>query len=123
MFFVSIEDEGLNVYLHFVYVQVDGKLAIPMGVFCFENICSKCHLPSLTSKFYYYGYNCMVTIEIQTQISCKIKQNIGDEYDCVLCDPWIKSLLGYDLVNPEDFELGKVFSYLFIDKILEVDLH
>jgi hypothetical protein len=57
MLFVSIKDEGLNVYLQFYYVLVDGKLVIHVGVFCFENICSKCHLPSLTNKnggFYYY---------------------------------------------------------------------
>jgi len=61
-----------------------------VGASCFENICSKCHLPSLISRdggFYWYGYKCMVTIETQAWISYKIKQDTNDEYDCVLCDP------------------------------------
>jgi hypothetical protein len=77
-----------------------------MGASCIENICSKCHLPSLTSRdggFYCYGYKCMVTIETQAWISYKIKQDTNDEYDCVSCDPWIKSLLGCDLVCLKDF--------------------
>ncbi len=51
---------------------------------------------------------------------CKIKQNIGDEYDCVLCDPQIKSLLGYDLVSPKDFQARQGFFFCFLrDKKLK----
>jgi hypothetical protein len=57
-------------------MQVVGKLAILVGVSYFENIYSKCHLPSLINKnggFYCYGCKSMVTLETQAQISCKIK--------------------------------------------------
>jgi hypothetical protein len=51
----------------------------------------------------------MVTIETQAWTSYKIKQDTNDEYDCVLCDPQIKSLLGYDLVCPKDFGARQSF--------------
>jgi hypothetical protein len=44
LFFILIERELL--YLYFICVQVDGKSIIIVGVFCFENICSICHLLS-----------------------------------------------------------------------------
>jgi hypothetical protein len=54
---------GMKLCLHFVCVHVVGKLAIPVGVSCFENICSKCHIPSLINRyggFYNYGCKSMV---------------------------------------------------------------
>jgi hypothetical protein len=77
-------------------------------------------MPSLTNHdgdFYYYGYKGTICLETQVQISCMIKQENGDEYNCVLCDPWIKSLLGHKLVNPKDFKTKQgFFLCLFMDK-------
>ncbi len=46
LLFILIEEELSNLYLYFNYVQVDGKLVILVGAFCFEHICSRCHLLS-----------------------------------------------------------------------------
>jgi hypothetical protein len=70
----------MHMLLKFVSLQVVGKLNIPMGAFCFKNIYSKCHLPSLTNQSTgFYSYTCKATIPMQTQaqIACKIKQESG----------------------------------------------
>lgn len=99
-----------------------------MGASYFKNICSKCHLPSLSSRdggFYYYGCKSMVTFEIhEAHIFCKIKQEKGDEYDCVLCKPSIKSLLGHDLNSLEDSGTRQGFFFVCLGiKNQRVDLH
>ncbi len=47
-------------------------------------------MPSLTNHdddFYCYACKCTILFKTQARISCKIKQDNGDEYDGVLCDP------------------------------------
>jgi hypothetical protein len=59
-----------------------------------------CHLhffPNKDGEFYYY--KSIVTAKNETLISYKIKQNGGDEFNYVLCDPWIESLLRHKLGN------------------------
>ncbi len=77
-------------------------------------------MPSLINHdngFYYYYYKGTIHLETQVQISCTIKQENGDEYNCVLCDPSIKSLLGYKLVIPKYFKTKQgFFLCLFMDK-------
>lgn len=107
-------------FLKFVSLQVVGKLNIPMGASCFKNICSKCHLPSLTNRntgFYYYTCKATIPTQTQTQIACKIKQESGQEFDYVLCDLQIKTLLYHDLGTPDDFQkMEGFFLWLFCDK-------
>jgi len=57
----------------------------------------------------------MVIIESQVQISYKIKQSNGEEFNYTLCEPWIKSLLGYNLKNQEYFKTKQGF-YLCLFK-------
>jgi hypothetical protein len=47
----------------------------------------------------------MVHLRTQAWISCKIKQDNGDECDYMLCDPWIEFLLGHKFMNFEDFRI------------------
>ncbi len=62
----------------------------------------------------------MVHLRTQTSISCKIKQDNGDECDCVLCDPWIEFLLEHKLMSLEDFRIKQgFFLHLFIYNKLE----
>jgi hypothetical protein len=57
-------------------------------------------------------------------IFCKIKQKKGDEYDCVLCKPSIKSLLGHDLNSLEDSGTRQGFFFICLGiKNQRVDLH
>ncbi len=101
-------------------LQVVGKLNIPMGASWFENICSRCHLPSVTNRvvgFYCYTCKAIVLTQTQAQIACKIKQENNCEFDYVLCDLWIKTLIDHDLGTPEDFKkMGSFFVWLFHDK-------
>jgi hypothetical protein len=62
----------------------------------------------------------MVTAKSEALISYKIKQDGNDEFNYVLCDPWIESLLRHKLGNVENIgsKCG-FFHCLFRDKKLE----
>ncbi len=94
--------------------------SIPVGASCFENICSKCHLPSLTNwdvGFYCYTCKAIILTQTQAKIACKIKQENNQVFDYVLCDLWIKALLDHDLVTLEDLKkMKRFFLQLFCDK-------
>ncbi len=92
-----------------------GKLTILIGTSCFESVYAKCHLPSLANRdtsHYCYVCECMVIIENQAQFFCKIKQDNNEKFDCTLCEPWIKTLLGHSLKSQEDFKTNKVFTFI-----------
>jgi len=48
-----------------------------------------------------YNYNNIIVVESQPQISFKIKQKNGNDYEYIFKKSWIKSLLSHDLINPE----------------------
>ncbi len=84
------------------WMQVVGMPNIPIRAFCFEIVCAKCHLPFFTNreaKHYCYVCKCMVETHREPRISCKIKQENVEEFDCTLCEPWIKVLLKHSLEN------------------------
>lgn len=56
-----------------------GKLHVPIETSCFENVCSKCHLTTLTTKdssYYYYMCKCNVLVENEVHINYKITQEM-----------------------------------------------
>jgi len=54
----------------------------------------------------HFCYNCknIVVVESQPQISFKIKQKNGDDYEYILKKSWIKSLFSHDLINPKNLK-------------------
>ncbi len=98
-------------------LHVVGKLNIHVGASCFENICSRCHLPSLTNwDVGYYCYTCkaIVLMQTQAQIACKNKHENNWEFDFFSCDLWIKTLIDHDLGTPEDFQKDGIFFPLVV---------
>jgi hypothetical protein len=62
----------------------------------------------------------MVSSQSQPCIIRKIKQINSEEFDYMLCDPWIEPLLGHKLINLEDFKSKQgFFLCLFKEKKLE----
>jgi hypothetical protein len=97
-------------------MQVVGTPNIPIKAFCFEIVCAKCHLPFLTNreaKHYCYVCKCMVETHREPCISCKIKQENGEEFDCTLCEPWIKVLLKHSLETQKNFITKQGFFFHF----------
>jgi hypothetical protein len=45
----------------------------------------------------------VVFAQFQPCIACKIKQVSDEEFNCTLCDPWIKPLLRHKFISFEDF--------------------
>jgi hypothetical protein len=63
-------------------LQVVGKLIVIVGITCFENVCAKYLVPTLTNgdnDSYCYICKCIVSIETQPCISCKIRKDIGED--------------------------------------------
>jgi hypothetical protein len=59
----------------------------------------------------------MVIIENQARISCKIKQDNNEKFDCTLCEPWIKTLLGHNLKSQKDCKTKQgLYLHLFKEK-------
>jgi len=80
--------------------------SIPIKASCFEIVYAKCHLAFLTNrkaKHYCYVSKCMVETHREPCISCKIKQENGEEFDCTLWKPWIKVLLKHSLETQKNF--------------------
>jgi hypothetical protein len=66
----------LDFTLKIVSLQVVDKLNILVGASYFENICSRCHLSSLTNqdaRLYCYTCKAMVPMQTQAWIACKFK--------------------------------------------------
>jgi hypothetical protein len=102
-----------------VPLQVIGKLVIPIGVSCFENVYACCHLPFVTIQInsnYCYNYKNILGVECQPHIFCKIKQQNGNDCDSILIGSWIKSLFGHDLINFENFKQKQGFFLRFRKK-------
>ncbi len=87
-------------------LHVIGKLEMLIGVFCFQNVCNKRHLPFLTNQdfVYCYAYKCSVAIQTETIITCKIIYELEEKCDCILNGPWIEFVFGYHLGILEDFK-------------------
>jgi hypothetical protein len=93
-------------------LQVISKLVILIGISCFENVYACCHLPSVTIQtngHYFYNYKNIVRVESQLHIFCIIKQHNNNDCDCIVTRSWIKSLLGHDLINLENFKQKQGF--------------
>jgi hypothetical protein len=54
----------------------------------------------------------MVIAKREALISYQIKQDGDDEFNYVLCDPWIESLLRHKLGNVEILEVNVGFSFV-----------
>ncbi len=55
---------------------------------CFTNICTQCHMPSLTNRdddFCCYGCKCTIHLKTQAIISCKVKHENGKFVVMMVC--------------------------------------
>jgi hypothetical protein len=87
--------------IHADVLHVIGRLKMPIGASCFQNVCNKCcHLPFLTNKIFVYCcyvYKCSVAIQNEVIITCKIIYELEEKYDCILNGPWIEFVFGNHL--------------------------
>jgi hypothetical protein len=72
---------------HIICYKLWGSCIYPIETSCFENVCSKCHLTTLTTKdssYYCYMCKCNVLVKNKAHINYKIMQEMVKEYNCIL---------------------------------------